>query len=212
MLGRLFKRNPYTRKRAEDLIVDFLNKHKSQVSGRAFASHLIANVETRGEDAALHGFGPRAQAQLGHYPVYAVHLARYALVYCSTLMPDPLETDQGFVHIGLAVCRGLGVDPETAGEMVLQAMGQMPRKEDGSEFDEDEIAALTEDERRPILIEEIAQNDAKIVLEAFGNGDKTVDLSDYDFDPLAELLELSMIPDPDHERLAAEIKRKQSRS
>ena len=210
MLGRLFMRHPYSRKRAESLTVDFLKQHRNYLSGRAFGHLVIANIETRGEDEALHGFGPHAQARLGHYPVYAVHLARYALVYCSNLMPDPFEKDQGFVHTGMTVCQGLGVDPETAGEMVMQTMGRMPRKEDGGEFDEDEVAALTEDERRLILIEEIAQSDATIVLEAFGKGDKAVDLSDHDFDPLTELLELSVIPDPDHERLAAEIKRKQS--
>ena len=212
MLGRLFKRNPYTRKRAEALTVDFLNKHKAQVSGRAFAGHVLANVETRCEDEALHGFGPHAQAQLGHYPVYAVHLARHSLGSCTALMPDSIDGEGAFLMTAMAIHRGLGTDAETAGQLLMQTLEERPRKEEGGEFDEAEIAALPEGVRRLVLIEEIARSDATIILEAFANGDKSVDLSDHDIDPLAELLDLSVIPDPDHERLAAEIKRKQSRS
>jgi len=210
MLGRLFKRNPYTRRRAEALTVYFLKKHASGVSGIAFAHHVVANVKARGEEGALHGFGPQAQAQLGRYPVYAVHLARYALALCSALMPDPIEGDDAFIATAMAVHQGVGIDVETAGQLVLQTLEDRPRKKDGSEFSGDEVAALPEALRRLVLIEEFARKDAQIVLEAFGNGDKTVDLSDHDAEPLAGLLDLSFIPDPDHERLAAEIKRRQS--
>ncbi len=206
MLGRLFKRNPYTHKRAEALTVDFLKKHKERVSGEVFARRLIANIEAGGEDGALVGFGPHAQAQIGYYPNYAVHLARYALVYCTSLMAEPPDPDNGLVHTGMAVWQGLGTDPETAGEMVMQTLENMPRKEDGSEFRGDEVAVLLEDERRLVLIEEFARKDAQIVLEAFGRGDKTVDLLDHDVEPLAELLDLTFVPDPDHERLAARLK------
>ncbi len=209
MLGRLFRKSPYTPKRYVALTSDFLTKHKQKVSGRAFANHILTNVEAGGEDAALRGFGPNAQAQLGYYPVYAVHLARYALAFCSALMSDPIDADRGFAYAGLAVHRGLDTDPETAGQVILHTLEDMPRKEDGTEFTGDEVDALPEKARRLVLIEEIARSDAQIVLEAFGDGAGTVDLSDCDVEPLAALLELSVIPDPDHERLAAEIKRRQ---
>ncbi len=123
---------------------------------------------------------------------------------------DPIEGDDAFIATAMAVHQGVGIDVETAGQLVLQTLEDRPRKKDGSEFSGDEVAALPEALRRLVLIEEFARKDAQIVLEAFGNGDKTVDLSDHDAEPLAGLLDLSFIPDPDHERLAAEIKRRQS--
>ena len=44
---------------------------------------------------------------------------------------------------------------------------------------------------------------------AFADGARKIDLSDYEVDPVADLLDLNFIPDPDHERLAARLKRVQ---
>lgn len=209
MFSRLFRKNPHTRKRAVALIVEFLKRHKERVFAEAFARHVLANVEAGGADAAVEGFGPHAQAQIGHYPDYAVHLGRYAVILCSYFLPEPIDDHEIYVDTGMAVYQALDLHPETAGEMVMRTIESTPENEAPNLLTDEEIAALTEAERRIVRLQNIARVDALSVMQAFGKGLRKFDLSDYDLDPLAGLLELSVIPDPDHERLAAEIKRRQ---
>ena len=72
MFGRLFRRNPHTRERAVALIVSFLKQHKDRIFIETFARHTGANVKARGVDAALDGYGPYAQAQVGHYNMRSI--------------------------------------------------------------------------------------------------------------------------------------------
>ncbi|MDE0718532.1 MAG: hypothetical protein OXH64_11405, partial [Rhodospirillaceae bacterium] len=105
---------------------------------------------------------------------------------------------------------GLGLAPREAAELMVRILLRTPHNADGSELDDTQIGALSKDELRWILIAEIAQRDAETAAAAFKEGESSVDLSQSDIEPLAGLLDLSFIPDPDHERLAAEIERRQS--
>ena len=206
MFGRLLNRNPYPRKRAVALTVDFLKQHKDRIFIETFARHTGANVKARGVDAALDGYGPYAQAQVGHYPEYAVHLARYAVIACSPILAEPLDDRDIYVDTGMALYQALGLHPETAGETVMQTVERTPENEGSDRLTDEQIAALPKHVRRLVRLQNIARRDAIRVMLAFADGARKIDLSDYEVDPVADLLDLNFIPDPDHERLAARLK------
>ena len=147
---------------------------------------------TGGVDAALESLDPNAQAQLGRYPFYAVQFVIFASGLCAPLLPEPMDSERSFAFAGIPLGEGLGIEPRAAAEMMVRILIETPHNADGSEFDEAQIAALPENERRMLALQEIAQEDGNIVLDAFYEGEKSVDLSDYDVAPLAELLELSV--------------------
>lgn len=192
MFSRFFGRNPHTGQRAQTLIADFLKQHKQKVSAFALAQHTVANVEAGGVDAALEDLDPNAQVQLGRYPFYAVQFVIFASGLCAPLLPEPMDSERSFAFAGIPLSEGLGIEPRAAAEMIVRILIETPLNEDGSELDEAQIAALPENERRMLALQEIAQEDGNIVLDAFYEGEKSVDLSDYDVAPLAELLELSV--------------------
>ena len=206
MFGRLLKRNPHIRKRAVALTVDFLKQHRERVSITAFARHAIGNIEAGGVNAALKGFGPHAQAEVGDYPFYAVHLTIFAGGKCARLLPEQMDEEQGMVFTAMALCEAFGLEPQAAGRMIVDAILQTPGNDDDSDLTDEQIAGLSEEERRLFLLHGIAERDSDLVLEAFAEGARKMNLSDYDVDPVADLFELSVIPDPDHERLAARLK------
>jgi len=206
MFGRFFRKTPHTEQRAQALIAGFLKRHRELISVKAFARHIVANIDAGGVNAALKGFGPHAEAEVGDYPFYAVHLTIFAGGKCARLLPEPLDKDQGMVFTAMALCEAFGLEPQTAGKPVVDAILQTPRNEDDSDLTEEQVAALPEKERRLILLHEIAERDSDPVLEAFAGGARKMELSDYDADAAADLFELSVIPDPDHERLAANLK------
>ena len=206
MFGRLFKKNPHTEQRAQALIVGFLKRHRELISIKAFARHMVANIDDGGVNAALKGFGPHAQAEVGDYPFYAVHLTILAGGKCARLLPGQMDEEQGMVFTAMTLCEAFGLEPQAAGKLIVDSILQMPRNEDDSDLTEEQVAALSERERRLILLHEIAERDSDLVLEAFAVGARKMELSDYDADAAADLFDLSVIPDPDHERLAARLK------
>ena len=64
MFGRLFKKNPHTEQRAQALIAGFLKRHRELISVKAFARHMVANIDDGGVNAALKGFGPMPRPRL----------------------------------------------------------------------------------------------------------------------------------------------------
>ena len=109
------------------------------------------------------------------------------------------------VFTAMALCEAFGFEPQVAGKLIVNAILQTPWNEDGSDLAEEQVAALPEEERRIVLLRKIAARDSALVLKAFAEGARKMDLSGYDVDPVADLLELSVIPDPDHEKLAAHL-------
>ena len=206
MFSRLLNRDPHTRKRALALTVDFLKQHKDRIFIETFARHTGANKKARGVDAALDGYGPHAQAQIGHYPEYAVHLARYAVIACSPILAEPIDDRKIYLDTAMALYRTLDLSPESAADTVMEIIEATPENEWPDRLTEEQVAALPEAVRRIVRLQNIARRDSLRVMEAFADGLRKIDLSDYDIDPVADLLDLSFIPDPDHERLAARLK------
>ena len=147
---------------------------------------------------------------VGDYAVYAVHFANRASALCADALPGPMDDEASFAFACEPLGAGLGLAPRDAAELMVRILLRTPHNADGSELDDTQIGALSKDELRWILIAEIAQRDAETAAAAFEGGESSVTLSQSDIEPLADLLDLSVIPDPDHERLAAEIERRQS--
>ena len=127
MFSRLLNRNPHTRKRAVAVTVDFLKQHKDRIFIETFARHTVANIKVRGVDAALDGYGPHAQAQVGHYPEYAVHLARYAVIACSPFLTEPLDDRDIYVDTGMAVYQALACIPRLPARRSCRQSSGHPR-------------------------------------------------------------------------------------
>ena len=214
MTGRVFTGTPPAAQRAQALIAGFLNRHRQLVAACAVVPR-VAPGGGGAPDAAPDATAPQAPARLrddavGDYAVYAVHFASRASALCAAVLPGPMDDEAAFAFACEPLGAGLGLAPREAAELMVRILLQTPHNADGSEFDDTQIGALSKDELRWILIAEIAQRDAETAAAAFKEGEETVDPSQSDIEPLAGLLELSVIPDPDHERLAAEIKRRQS--
>ena len=198
MTGRAFTGNPPAAQRAQALIAGFLKQHRRMVCACATAQHSAPGVD--GPDAVADAFVPQAPARLGDYPVYAAHFANHASALCAALLPEPMDDEAAFGFACEALGEGLGVALREAAEQMVKILLQTPHNSDGSELDEAQIRALSEDELRWILIADIAQADAEFVLEAVRKGAETVDPSNRDIEALAALLGLPASPTSDSPR------------
>ena len=215
MTGRASTGIPPAAQRAQALIAGFLKRHRQLAAARAAAWRAAPVGGDGTRHAAPDALAPQAPArprdyELGDYAVYAAHFANRASALCAAVLPGPMDDEASFVFACEPLGAGLGLAPREAAELMVRILLRTPHNADGSELDDTQIAALSKDELRWILIAEIAQRDAETAAAAIEGGQETVGLSQSDVEPLAGLLDLSFIPDPDHERLAAEIKRRQS--
>ena len=202
MTGRASTGTPPAAQRAQALIAGFLNRHRQLVAAGG-----------GDPDADPDASAPPVRARdyvVGDYAVYAVHFANRASALCAAALPGPMDDEATFAFACEPLGAGLGLAPREAAELMVRILLRTPHNADGSELDDTQIGALSKDELRWILIAEIAQRDAETAAAAFEGGESSVTLSQNDIEPLAGLLDLSFIPDPDHERLAAEIERRQS--
>ncbi len=199
MTGRAFTRNPAgnppAAQRAQALIAGFLAQHRWMVRAWAAAQHTALDAD--GPDAVADAFVPPDPARLGDYPVYAAHFANHAGALCAALLPAPMDDDAVFGFACKPLGEGLGLAPQEAAELMVRILLQTPHNTDGSEPDEAQIRALSEDELRWILIADIARTDAEFVLEAFRKGAETVDPSGRGIEALVALLGLPAAPTRD---------------
>ena len=213
MTGRASTGTPPAAQRAQALIAGFLNRHRQLVAARAAAGRAAPATGGGAPDAAPDASAPPVRPRdyvVGDYAVYAVHFANRASALCAAALPGPMDDEATFAFACEPLGAGLGLAPREAAELMVRILLRTPHNADGSELDDTQIGALSKDELRWILIAEIAQRDAETAAAAFEGGESSVTLSQNDIEPLAGLLDLSFIPDPDHERLAAEIERRQS--
>ena len=211
MTGRASTGTPPAAQHAQALIAGFLKRHRQLVAACAVAPR-AAPAAGGGPDAAPDASAPPVRPNdyvVGDYAMYAVHFANRASALCAAVLPGPMDDEASFAFACEPLGAGLGLAPREAAELMVRILLQTPHNADGSELDDTQIGALSKDELRWILIAEIAQRDAETAAAAFEGGESSVDPSQSDIEPLAGLLDLSFIPDPDHERLAAEIERRQ---
>ena len=213
MTGRASTGTPPAAQRAQALIAGFLKRHRQLVAACAPAHRAAPAAGGGAPDAAPDASAPPVRPRgyvVGDYAVYAVHFANRASALCAAALPGPMDDEASFAFACEPLGAGLGLAPREAAELMVRILLRTPHNADGSELDDTQIGALSKDELRWILIAEIAQRDAETAAAAFEGGESSVTLSQSDIEPLAGLLDLSFIPDPDHERLAAEIERRQS--
>ena len=194
--------NPQPARRAQALIAGFLKRHGQAVSAFAqgqraapgatpgAAPGATPGAEAGSPDAGPKAFVPRAPPRPRDYPVYAAHFVSHASRLYAALQPAPMDDDAVFGLACEALAEGLGTAPRDAAELMVRALLRTPRTAAGSEFDDAQIRAFSQDELRWLLIADIAQRDAESVLEASRKGAETVDPSDRDIEPLAALLGL----------------------
>ena len=212
MTGRASTGTPPAAQRAQALIAGFLNRHRQLVAagdGDPDADPDASAPPVRARDYVV-GDYVVGDYVVGDYAVYAVHFANRASALCADALPGPMDDEASFAFACEPLGAGLGLAPREAAELMVRILLRTPHNADGSELDDTQIGALSKDELRWILIAEIAQRDAETAAATFESGESSVGLSQSDVEPLAGLLDLSFIPDPDQERLAAEIKRRQS--
>ncbi|MDE0149022.1 MAG: hypothetical protein OXM58_11680 [Rhodospirillaceae bacterium] len=213
MTGRASTGTLPAAQRAQALIAGFLKRHRQLVAACAPEGRAAPAAGGGAPDADPDASAPPARPRgyvAGDYAVYAVHFANRASALCAAALPGPMDDEATFAFACEPLGAGLGLAPREAAELMVRILLQTPHNADGSELDDTQISALSKDELRWILIAEIAQRDAETAAAAFEGGESSVTLSQSDIEPLAGLLDLSFIPDPDHERLAAEIERRQS--
>ncbi|MXY41827.1 MAG: hypothetical protein F4160_13045 [Rhodospirillaceae bacterium] len=207
MTGRASTGTPPAAQRAQALIAGFLNRHRQLVAAGGGDPDADPDASAPPVRARNYLVGDYV---VGDYAVYAVHFANRASALCADALPGPMDDEASFAFACEPLGAGLGLAPRDAAELMVRILLRTPHNADGSELDDTQIGALSKDELRWILIAEIAQRDAETAAAAFEGGESSVTLSQSDIEPLADLLDLSVIPDPDHERLAAEIERRQS--
>lgn len=207
MTGRASTAIPPAAQRAQALIAGFLKRHRRLAAARTAAWRAAPAGGGGTRDAAPDASAPQAPArpldyefgeyELGDYAVYAVHFANRASALCAAALPGPMDDEASFAFACEPLGAGLGLAPREAAGLMVRILLQTPHNADGSELDDTQIAALSKDELRWILIAEIAQRDAETAAAAFEGGESSADLSQNDVEPLAGLLSLTVPPKPD---------------
>jgi len=188
MLGRLFKRRPYTLGRARALTAQYLRQYRDAMASRVHAWDSPGPIEENGPDRTPDMPGPDRQTAADRYVAYAVFLAAHAYGRCSPLLPETDDEDEGINFIVTALAAGLGLDLAVARDLFVAALDEAPRNDDGRLLDDDDFDGLQDRKRRSFMLWNIAIEDAAVVVRAFADGRTSIDPSGHDFEPLAEWL------------------------